>query len=264
MRPTTQHRWQRVLEAVAAAGHHDGDNAAAWWQQDTLGGRATGEVTTTARRVSAGLDDGDPHILDSLPTAGHPQRLRQAYRDATGEHPPWQHLTAHQRDQALHTYLDGFYTAVAHAAATTATRNSPHRPNPRPRNPSGQKGQLFMSEPSVDRTISVADPVRRKTRVLCRQCDTCVFRPGNPMHLAPGHLAHLVDQARAADSYIICHDTLPYGPHPHYGAAVCRGFYDRYDTRALQLARRLWGHHRGPTTGRAARPAREHDRQRHR
>jgi hypothetical protein len=39
----------------------------------------------------------------------------------------------------------------------------------------------------------------------------------------------------------VCHDTLPYGPHPGYGPAVCRGFYNRYDTQALQLARRLWG-----------------------
>jgi hypothetical protein len=62
------------------------------------------------------------------------------------------------------------------------------------------------------------------------------------MMLQPGRLRDMVDEALSRQGFIIvCHDTLPYGPHPGYGPAVCRGFYDRYDTRALQLARRLWG-----------------------
>lgn len=92
-----------------------------------------------------------------------------------------------------------------------------------------------------DEPINVADHNQHKTRVLSRQCDTCIFRPGNPMMLEPGRLRGMVDDARSRQRFIVCHDTLPYGPHPAYGPAVCRGFYDRYDTQALQLARRLWG-----------------------
>jgi len=89
--------------------------------------------------------------------------------------------------------------------------------------------------------LSVADHRLRKTRVLARQCSTCVFAPGNRMHLAPGQLSDMVKQARRSGSYIICHDTLPYGHYPHIPPVICRGFYDRYDTQALQVARRLWG-----------------------
>jgi hypothetical protein len=89
--------------------------------------------------------------------------------------------------------------------------------------------------------ISVGDPVLGRTRVLAQPCSTCVLNPGNPMHLDPGRLRGLVDTALTRQSYIICHDTLPYGPYPHAAPAVCRGFYNRYDTTALHLARRLWG-----------------------
>lgn len=89
--------------------------------------------------------------------------------------------------------------------------------------------------------LSVADHQQRKTRVLARQCTTCIFSPGNQMHLAPGQLANMVRQARRDESYIVCHDTLPYGDHPQMPPAICRGFFDRYDTQALQIARRLWG-----------------------
>jgi hypothetical protein len=98
-----------------------------------------------------------------------------------------------------------------------------------------------MPEQNQNQRLSVADPVKGRTRVLSRQCDTCIFGPGNPMRLAPGRLAQLVQQAQTSEGFIVCHDTLPYGPHPDYGPAVCRGFYDRYDTQALQIARRLWG-----------------------
>jgi hypothetical protein len=39
-------------------------------------------------------------------------------------------------------------------------------------------------------------------------------RPGNPMHLQLGRLSSPVADASARDSYIICHDTLTYGPTP--------------------------------------------------
>jgi hypothetical protein len=120
-------------------------------------------------------------------------------------------------------------------AATRATRNLSKQYSPTEGN------DMNHTPHDDDQTISVADHRLGKTRVLSRQCDTCVFRPGNPMHLPPGRLADLVDQARTNEGYIVCHDTLPYSAHPHYGPAVCRGFFDRYDTQALRLARRLWG-----------------------
>jgi hypothetical protein len=60
------------------------------------------------------------------------------------------------------------------------------------------------------------------------------------MHLTPGRLHQLVTEARAAEGYIICHDTLP-DHRPGAQPAICRGFHDRYDTQALQVIRRLWG-----------------------
>jgi hypothetical protein len=70
---------------------------------------------------------------------------------------------------------------------------------------------------------------------VCREmCSTCVFRPGNLMWLARGRLSDMVDAARADDAAIICHQTIP-TEHD----AVCRGFFDRYDTTPLTLAKHL-------------------------
>jgi hypothetical protein len=60
------------------------------------------------------------------------------------------------------------------------------------------------------------------------------------MHLAPGRLKTLVDEARAQAGYIICHSTLPYAGSP-VPPAICRGFADRYNTWQLQVIARLWG-----------------------
>ena len=88
--------------------------------------------------------------------------------------------------------------------------------------------------------LSVADPVLGKTRLLSRQCDTCIFGPGNPMRLDAGGLRQLVADARHRTGYIICHNTLPHY-RPGGRPAICRGFADRYTTLQLQLAARLWG-----------------------
>ena len=69
-----------------------------------------------------------------------------------------------------------------------------------------------------------------------RRCDTCVFRSGNLMHLEPGRLADMVDQAVAEDSAVICHST---SYRDDVDNAVCRGFYDRHRTQPLQVAQRL-------------------------
>jgi hypothetical protein len=75
-----------------------------------------------------------------------------------------------------------------------------------------------------------------RVHVRSEMCATCVFRPGNLMHLAPGRLAELVKQNVDADSALTCHSTL-YGQADQ--EAVCRGFFDRHKTAPLQLAERL-------------------------
>lgn len=74
---------------------------------------------------------------------------------------------------------------------------------------------------------------------LCGQkCPTCIFRPGNLMHLQEGRLQDMVDSALAADGAgsIVCHDTLD---EPRN--AICRGFWDAYKDRVqlLQVAARM-------------------------
>ncbi|MEV5695124.1 hypothetical protein [Micromonospora globbae] len=99
-----------------------------------------------------------------------------------------------------------------------------------------------MFLPGFDVSIKPgAGQVLGKSRLLSRQCDTCIFAPGNRMHLGPGQLRALVTEAREQGSYIICHDTLPHYLHPQAKPAICRGFADRYRTQALELIERLWG-----------------------
>lgn len=103
-----------------------------------------------------------------------------------------------------------------------------------------------MSRPAPDDDgqdpdLSVADWETMKTRLLDAQCPTCVFRPGNPMHLHAGRLRDLIAQAVDSGGYIVCHKTLPGLAPAGFRPAICRGFKDRYDTQALQIAERLWG-----------------------
>jgi len=72
-----------------------------------------------------------------------------------------------------------------------------------------------------------------KVHLMSEKCPTCVFRPGNLMHLEPGRVAEMVKEAKAEESAIICHSTLD-GDN-----AVCRGFFDRHSTATLQLAERF-------------------------
>lgn len=69
---------------------------------------------------------------------------------------------------------------------------------------------------------------------VCKEmCETCIFRPGNLMHLEPGRVKQMAEDATAAESTIICHSTLT-GDN-----AACRGFFDQYKTQPLQIAERL-------------------------
>jgi hypothetical protein len=110
--------------------------------------------------------------------------------------------------------------------------------------PANDEATEDVSEAGTEQArLSVGDPVARKSRLLSRQCDTCIFKPGNTMSLSPGRLRDLVDEARTRGSFIVCHETLPYAdPPPGILPAICRGFHDRYHTAALQIIGRLWGY----------------------
>lgn len=75
--------------------------------------------------------------------------------------------------------------------------------------------------------------VNGKVYVRRRQCATCIFRPGNLMHLDEGRVEGMVEGAVANDSCIPCHH------HLHQGEPiepVCRGFYDRHATLPIKMA----------------------------
>ncbi|MBQ0985888.1 hypothetical protein KBZ10_15455 [Streptomyces sp. F63] len=83
----------------------------------------------------------------------------------------------------------------------------------------------------------VADPATGAVRLCARMCTTCIFRPGNPMHLEPGRVTRMVTEARAREGHIPCHATLG-TTEP----AICRGYADGPDqgrSLALRLARTL-------------------------
>lgn len=52
------------------------------------------------------------------------------------------------------------------------------------------------------------------------------------MHLEPGYVSQMVKGTMETGSFIPCHDTLEYGPHPEVGRAVCRGWWDAYQGRS--------------------------------
>ncbi|WP_234537693.1 hypothetical protein [Streptomyces shenzhenensis] len=83
----------------------------------------------------------------------------------------------------------------------------------------------------------VADPLTGAVRVCARRCDSCIFHPGNLMHLQPGRVASMVTRARETEGHVVCHKTL--GTE---SPAICRGFADGPDqgnSLALRLARVL-------------------------
>ena len=88
--------------------------------------------------------------------------------------------------------------------------------------------------------------------VQAKKCDTCIFWPGNRMHLHEGLLQDLVRGAVAEHSHIPCHDTLLYGRRTRLRPAMCRGYYDHPQgneaSMALGLGRSLGTiHYQRPT-----------------
>lgn len=73
-----------------------------------------------------------------------------------------------------------------------------------------------------------------RPRVFSEKCKTCVFRPGNPMQLAPGRLHELVERNLDAGAALICHTTT-YGQRPELGEVVCAGWFERYGHRTSSI-----------------------------
>jgi hypothetical protein len=113
--------WPRTLDALATAGTAAGRNAADWWLQHPLGGHSIGETRTTAERILAGLTDGDPEILDTLPACDRSGQRAEGpaeadlYRDAApADAPRWHDLDAEHLDEATETYRAAYDTAAQH------------------------------------------------------------------------------------------------------------------------------------------------------
>jgi hypothetical protein len=116
--------WNTLLAAVKASAHDAGVNAANWWEQDNVGGyvnASTGIARATA--VLKGIDDGDPEILDSLPSAdlsgqwADSDTADSVYADvATDDAADWSDLEDWQRDEVADTwelaYNESVMTAV--------------------------------------------------------------------------------------------------------------------------------------------------------
>jgi hypothetical protein len=90
-----------------------------------------------------------------------------------------------------------------------------------------------------------------RPRLLTEKCSTCIFRPGNLMHLRPGRVKDMVETTLRGGGTITCHETLPYGEHPDYGEAICRGFYDAYGPQSnyVRICERLGGFAEVPEPG---------------
>jgi hypothetical protein len=93
-------------------------------------------------------------------------------------------------------------------------------------------------------SADIMDRDTGRPRLLADQCATCIYRPGNLMHLRRGRLLEITNAARRNNSFITCHSTLPgmSGAQP----AVCRGFFDRFSTNFLRIMGRLGGWHEVP------------------
>jgi hypothetical protein len=71
-------------------------------------------------------------------------------------------------------------------------------------------------------------------RVQASRCGTCIYWDENRMHLEPGRREQMEADAIAADSFITCHQTLPYS---EYDAppAVCHGYWNAAKRRSWRM-----------------------------
>lgn len=71
-----------------------------------------------------------------------------------------------------------------------------------------------------------------KLLVLSRPCDTCIFAPGNRMHLEKGRLAGMIQECRERQTFIPCHETMEIEEdddgETHGEGPICNGFYEKW------------------------------------
>jgi hypothetical protein len=79
----------------------------------------------------------------------------------------------------------------------------------------------------------IIDRETGKARVMAEECSTCIFRPGDLMHLGRDRFRQVVRENLAAGALLTCHQSLPYGEFPDFPPAACRGFWDGYRHRTL-------------------------------
>ena len=119
--PTLAGRWNRLLDDIRLAAYADGVTAAEWWAQDTIGGRASGDLTAAARTTLAGIDAVDPLVLDALPqpAADGPACT---YRERAGDDlPTWDALDPQRRAEAADAYRVGFDDGLTDQVRTACT-----------------------------------------------------------------------------------------------------------------------------------------------
>jgi hypothetical protein len=88
----------------------------------------------------------------------------------------------------------------------------------------------------------VGDDATGRTRILAARCKTCITRTaGERIDLSNERIAEFIRSAVAADSYVVCHATLPGQAPEGVAPAICRGFADAYDTGSLRVIGDLWG-----------------------
>lgn len=58
-----------AIEYARELGTEHGRNAADWWKQDSIGARTTGDTRARARAIMQGIDNGDPEVLNELPSS---------------------------------------------------------------------------------------------------------------------------------------------------------------------------------------------------
>lgn len=90
-----------------------------------------------------------------------------------------------------------------------------------------------------------------RPRLLTEKCETCIFRPGNPMRLNAGRVREMVNAAVQSGGSIICHSTIEFRDDDEGGSsrpyrddeAMCRGFYDAAGPRSnfVRVMERLGG-----------------------
>lgn len=69
---------------------------------------------------------------------------------------------------------------------------------------------------------------------MADKCETCIFRPGNLMHLNEGVVGTMKRGADERGTGIVCHEVM-HSPD----AAMCRGYYDNHNSSLLQIAERM-------------------------